>query len=84
MEVHLTRDLEEQLAVVAMQAGCPADELAREAIAGYLAEVAEVRSLLDGRYDDVRSGGVKLIPGDEVEAYFAGKSAAARRARSGL
>ena len=32
-----------------------------------------------GRYDDLKSGRVKPISGDELEAYFRDKSAAARR-----
>jgi hypothetical protein len=35
--------------------------------------------MLDRRYDEIKSDKVKLIPGDEVEAYFREKSAAARR-----
>lgn len=42
-----------------------------------------MRGMLDGRYDDLKSGRVKLIPGGEVEAYFHEKSAAARRLQSG-
>ncbi|MGC2330422.1 MAG: hypothetical protein WA581_03130 [Candidatus Acidiferrales bacterium] len=38
-------------------------------MAGYLAEVAEVRSTLDSRYDEIKSGGVKPVDG---EAYFEG------------
>jgi len=37
------------------------------------------RAMLDRRYDDIKSGRVKLIPGPEVEARFLEKSAAARR-----
>jgi hypothetical protein len=35
-----------------------------DAMAGYLAEVAEVRDKLDGRYDDIKSGRVKPIDGE--------------------
>ena len=43
-----------------------------------LDEVRQIRETLDSRYDDLKSGKVKPIPGDEVEAYFREKSAAAR------
>jgi hypothetical protein len=33
--------------------------------------------MLNSRYDDLKSGRVKPIPGEEVEAYFREKSAAA-------
>lgn len=45
-------------------------------------EFAEIREMLDRRYDEVKSGGVRLIPGNEVEAFFREKSAAARRRQS--
>jgi hypothetical protein len=39
--------------------------------------------MLNSRYDDLKSGRVKPIPGDEIEAYFREKSAAARRSPPG-
>jgi hypothetical protein len=39
--------------------------------------------MLDSRYDDLKSGRVKPIPGDEVEAYFREKSATARGSQPG-
>jgi hypothetical protein len=39
--------------------------------------------MLNNRYDDLKSGKVKAIPGDEVESYFRDKSAAARRSQPG-
>jgi hypothetical protein len=50
-----------------------------DAMAGYFEEVHHLRDTLDRRYDDLKNGRVKPIPGDEVEAYFRDKSAAARR-----
>jgi hypothetical protein len=44
------------------------DDLVEDAMAAYLREVAEVRNLLDGRYDDVKSGRVATVDG---EAFFA-------------
>jgi hypothetical protein len=52
-------------------------------MAGYVTELAETRDMLNSRYDDLKSGRVKPIPGDEVEAYFRDKSAAARRSQPG-
>ena len=34
-------------------------------MAGYLAEVSEIRQMLDSRYDDIKSGRVKPIDGEE-------------------
>jgi len=36
-----------------------------DAIAGYLEEVAQVREMLDGRYDDLKSGGAALVGAED-------------------
>ena len=41
-------------------------------------ELAEVRRTLDSRYDDLETGKVKLISGDEVKARLRAKSEARR------
>ncbi len=58
MEVHFPPEVEEQLARLADSTGQGADELVQAVVAGYLAELAEVRSTLDCRYDEVKSGDV--------------------------
>jgi hypothetical protein len=65
-----------------IETGRPADELVEDAMAGYFEELTKVRKTLDSRYDDIKSGNVKLIPGDEVEAYFKAKSTAHRSRHS--
>jgi hypothetical protein len=50
-----------------MQSGARADDLVEDVLAEYLAEVAEVREMLDGRYDDIKSGRVTTVDG---EAFF--------------
>lgn len=79
MEVDLSPELEKQLNDLAMQTGRPAAELVRDAVSNLVDELASTRTLLDRRYDDIKSGKVKLIPGDQVEAYFREKSENARR-----
>jgi predicted DNA-binding protein len=64
MEVHLKPETESRLNELASQSGRPTDELVEDAMAGYLAEVAEVRSMLDARYDDIKSGLVKPVDGE--------------------
>ena len=64
IEIH-NPELEEQLTLLAAQAGRPAGEIAEDAIAGYLAELADTRSMLDSRYDDLKSGKVEGIDGEE-------------------
>lgn len=78
MEVHFTPELERKLYELAARSGRPADELVQDAVAGFVDELAGTREMLDARYDDIKNGDVKLIPGEEIEAYFREKSAAAR------
>jgi hypothetical protein len=49
----------------------------------YFDEGLQVREMLNSRYDDLKSGRVTPTPGDELEAHFRDKSAAARRPQSG-
>jgi predicted DNA-binding protein len=84
MEVHFAPETEKKLKDLAAQSGGKtADELVQDVIEGYFDELAQTRTMLNGRYDDLKSGRVKPIPGDEVEAYFRDKSAAARRSQPG-
>jgi len=43
-------------------------------MAGYLQELSEVRAMLDGRYDDLKSGRVKPVDGDEAFVKLRQKS----------
>jgi hypothetical protein len=65
MEVHFKPDTETRLHELSSTSGRPTDDLVEDAMAGYWAEVAEMREMLDGRYDDIKSGRVKPIDGEE-------------------
>ncbi len=78
MEVRVTPETEKKLAEFATLSGLPTDEVVEAALTGYFDELAATRDMLDSRYDDIKSGKVNLIPGEEVEAYFREKSAALR------
>ncbi|MSO30599.1 MAG: hypothetical protein EXQ48_06575 [Acidobacteria bacterium] len=67
MEVHFTPDLEKKLNELAAKTGRDADEIVQDVVAGYVDELAGVREMLDGRYDDLKSGRKKPIDG---EAFF--------------
>ena len=67
MEVHFKPETESRLAELASKSGRAIDDLVEDALAGYLAEVAEVREMLDGRYDEIKSGRVRPVDG---EAFF--------------
>ena len=64
MEVHFKPETESRLAELASRSGRTADDLVEDALAGYLAEVAGVREMLDGRYDEIKSGQVKPVDGE--------------------
>lgn len=68
MEVHFTPELEKKLNDLAAQSGRPADELVQDAVAGMFDELSGTREMLDTRYDDIKNGKVKFIPGEEAFA----------------
>jgi predicted transcriptional regulator len=75
MEVHVTNpDLERKLSDLAQRSGRGADELVQEALAGYFEELATLRSTLDARYDDLKSGRVQPIDGEDAFARLKAKS----------
>ena len=71
-------DIQAKLEQWASQTGRPAGELVEDVMAAYFEEMAQVRQTLDSRYDDIKTGKVTLIPGDEVVARLRGRSAAYR------
>jgi len=82
MEVQFSPDVEKKLNDLAAQSGRgTAAALVQDVVEGYFDELAQTREMLNSRYDDLKSGRVKAIPGDEVEAYFREKSAAAHQAQ---
>jgi predicted transcriptional regulator len=83
MEVHFAPELQAKIDQLVIETGRAPDKLLEDAMAGYVAELAETRDMLDSRYDDLKSGRVKPIPGDEVEAYFRENSATARGSQPG-
>jgi hypothetical protein len=46
----------------------------QDAIAGYFEELTQLRGMLDSRYDDIKSGRVKPIDGEEAFARLRRKS----------
>lgn len=79
MDLHLKNpDLQAKVERWAAETGRSADELAEDAIAGYLQGLAELRATLDSRYDELESGRVKPIDGEEAFAHLRAKSDARR------
>jgi predicted transcriptional regulator len=78
MEVHFNSELQSKLDKLAIETGRPTGELVEDAVLGYFDELAQTRETLNSRYDDLKTGRVKPIPGDEVIARLREKSAARR------
>ena len=66
MDVHLSNpDLQAKLDRWVAETGRGPDELVEDAMAGHFDELARTRQMLDGRYDDLKSGRVKPIDGED-------------------
>jgi hypothetical protein len=81
MEVHFRPETESRLQELASKSGRPLGDLIEDAMAGYLQELAQVRELLDGRDDDLKSGRVQPVDGDEALARLQRKSEERRASR---
>jgi predicted transcriptional regulator len=66
MVVHLKPETESRLQELAATSGRAPDDLVEDAMAGYLAELVQVRKMLDRRYDEIKSGRVEPIDGKEA------------------
>jgi predicted transcriptional regulator len=74
MVVRLKPETESRLQELAASTGRAPDELIEDAMAGYLAELTQLRRTLDGRYDEIKSGRVKPIDGEAAFGNLRGKS----------
>jgi predicted DNA-binding protein len=74
MEVHFRPETESRLQELSAKTGRAPDDLVEDAMAGYLQELAQVREMLDTRYDDLKSGRVKPIEGQKAFANLRRKS----------
>jgi predicted transcriptional regulator len=79
MEVHVKPELQAKLEEMARESGCRSEELVEDAINGYFDELAYTREMLDKRYDDLESGKVQLIEGEEAFRRLMAKTEAGRR-----
>ena len=68
MEVNFNPDLQAKLEKLSTETGRPTVELVEDVVAGYFDELVETRRMLDSRYDDLKSGRVKPLDGEEFFA----------------
>jgi hypothetical protein len=66
LDVHFKPELQAKLDELATETGRPPGQLVEDVVAGYFDELVQTREMLDSRYDDLRSGRVKPIDGEEV------------------
>ena len=79
MEVHLKPDVQAKLEQMARESGRPSHELVEDAVVGYLDDLAYTREMLDRRFDDLESGRVKPIDGEEAYRRLMEKTEAQRQ-----
>ncbi|MGA7412303.1 MAG: ribbon-helix-helix protein, CopG family [Bryobacteraceae bacterium] len=79
MDVHLNEEAQAKLNKLALDTGRPLHELVEDAIAGYSDELLKTQGMLNARYDDLKSGRVRLIDGKEALAQLKAKTEAQRR-----
>ena len=81
MEVHFKPDVQAKLDQMARESGRASDELVEDAVIGYFDELAHTREMLDRRLDDLDSGRVKPIDGEEAYRRLMEKTDAQRQRR---
>jgi predicted transcriptional regulator len=81
MEVNFAPDLQAKLEQMARDTGRRSDELVESVVTQFFDDLAFTRETLDRRYDELESGRVKPISGEEVFARLRAKSVGRRAAR---
>ena len=70
MELNLAPETEQKLKDLAARSGRSVSELVDDVVAIYADDLVQTGETLDRRFDEIKSGKVKLIPGEEVEEAF--------------
>ena len=79
MEVRFTPEVQAKLEQMARETGRPSDKLVEDAVTGYFDELAQARETLDRRFDDLESGRVKPVDGEEAYRSLMEKTEAERQ-----
>lgn len=78
MEVRLNPELQARLDKLSTETGRAMGELVEDAVSGFFDELAQTRQMLDRRYDDLKSGRVNPVDGEEAFARLKAKTEAQR------
>jgi hypothetical protein len=81
MQVRLTPDLAKKLSDAAATTGRAPEQLVEDALIGYLGELIALRETLDARYDDLKSGRVAPVSGEDAARRLREKSERRRAGR---
>ena len=65
MEVHFTAETKKKLKDLAALSGQATDDIVEDATVAYIQKLNQLRQTLDSRYDDLESGLVKPIDGEQ-------------------
>jgi predicted DNA-binding protein len=79
MVVRLKPETESRLRDLSATTGRAPEDLIEDAMSGYLAELAQTRKTLDNRYDELKSGRVKTLEGEQGFARLRAKGNDRRR-----
>ena len=66
MEVHFTPEVQSKLEEMARETGRPSEKLVEDAVLGYFDELAQARGMLDRRFDDLETGRVQPVDGEDA------------------
>ena len=81
MEVNLAPDVQAKLDRLAADTGRPAQQLLEDPVNGLVEELEYTRELLDRRYDEMDSGQVQGIDGEEAYRLLMEKTRRRRQQR---
>jgi predicted transcriptional regulator len=79
MELRLEPELAAKVEQWSTETGRPANELVEDAITGYFSEVEGIKATLDSRYEDIESGRVKMVDGEEACRILLERAAARQK-----
>jgi predicted transcriptional regulator len=74
LKIQLTPETTKRLNALAAASGRSPEDVVEDALAGYLEAVGSLRQALDSRYDDLKSGRVNPIDGEEAFRTLRSKS----------
>lgn len=82
MEIRLEPELAAKVEQWSAETGRPAEDLVEDLVADYFAEITRIRRVLDSRYDDIVSGRVQPMSGEEARKLLKERAAARRKLAS--